>query len=92
MTDWLRAAVSDLSGTGRTYSSWLEALHEQAPHAAHDIATEQQARERWVEIAESVYRHPTTPARARDIARRVLDAVGAPASNDSPEEGGDDDL
>ena len=87
MTDWLSAAVDDLTGAGRTYSSWLEALHEQAPHAAHGITTEQQARERWAEMAASVLRVTTAPDTVRDTARRLLDAVGVtphPMSLDDP--------
>lgn len=87
MADWLSAAVDDLTGTGRTYTSWLEALRDQDPATAHGITTEEQAKVRWAEMAASVLRVTTAPDTVRDTARRLLDAVGVtphPMSLDDP--------
>lgn len=82
--DFLGGLLAELTGArSRPYTSWLDALHGVAPHAAHDVTTERQARERWVEIAASVHRHPDTPERTRDVAVRVLEAIagGIPATD-----------
>lgn len=74
--DFLGGLLAELTGQrNRPYDTWLDALQATAPHAAHDVTTEQQARERWVEIAASVHRHPDTPERTRDVAVRVLEAI-----------------
>lgn len=84
MTDFLGDLLAELTGTGnRRFSTWLEALHAAGPDVTLGVTTEQQARERWVEIAESVYRHPATPHHVRATCVRVLEAIagGIPATD-----------
>ena len=90
MTDFLGDLLAELTGTGnRRFTTWLDALQVTAPEYAHDIATEQQARERWVEIAASVHRHPDTPHHVRATCVRVLEAIAGttdPMSTQAPHE------
>jgi len=87
--DFLGGLLAELTGNrSRPYTSWLDALQATAPHAAHDVTTERQARERWVEIAASVHRHPDTPHHVRATCVRVLEAIAGtdPMSTQAPHE------
>lgn len=88
--DFLGGLLAELTGQrNRPYDTWLDALQATAPHAAHDVTTEQQARERWVEIASSVHRHPDTPHHVRATCVRVLEVIAGttdPMSTQAPHE------
>lgn len=90
MTDFLGDLLAELTGTSsKRFTTWLDALQVTAPGYAHDIATEQQARERWVEIASSVHRHPDTPHHVRATCVRVLEVIAGttdPMSTQAPHE------
>lgn len=87
MTDFLGDLLAELTGTSsKRFTTWLDALQVTAPGYAHDIATEQQARERWVEIASSVHRHPDTPHHVRATCVRVLEAIAGGVPTTDPME------
>lgn len=78
MTDFLGDLLAELTGTStRRFATWLDALQAAAPEYAHDIATEQQACERWAEMAYSVLCVTTDP-HTRGLAEDTLTQLGLP--------------